>query len=333
MLEMIECKTRADMRAFFRAAKNAGYTRKEERFLKKYVAAPLSLLSKNGPQAYLIAKRDGKPVFRAITGVDHVYNRKAGKNTGYFSLFDGENDEEAANALLEAIMKRQRAWGTENVIGPISPDASGFFMGAGEGDFDKDRGIFTGPDAKFACSVLRKNGFCSIQTENAYLVNTDNQNPLSDVARKAEKRFGVCVVPLKPSLFSGCWIKRILEVTKGAPEMEMRVLLERIRPFIDKRFSYAALMDGACAGYLVTLKGEKGIPRATTLFTNPDHFSAPSVLSLIDAFLTDTRRRGIDQVEVSVINSENLRSERLVLRFGGRKIRSYTLFTKNVAQN
>ena len=333
MLEIIECKTRADMRAFFRAAKNAGYTKEEEKYLKRYAIPPLSLLGKNGPQAFLVAMRDGRTIFRALTGVDYAYNRKEGKHTGYFSLFDGENDEEAANAVLEMVLTKQKAWGMENVIGPISPDASGFFMGAGEGDFEKDRGIFAGPDASFACGILRNKGFCPVQTENAYLVDTINKNPLSEVTRKAERRFGIVVVPLRPSLFSDRWMKRILEVTKGAPKNEMRVLLDRIRPFIDKRFSYATLVDGACTGYLVTLKGDNDKMRATTLFTNPDYFSSPAVLSLIDAFLTDTRRRGIDKVEVSVINSENLRSQRLVLRFGGQKIRSYTLFTKKVAQN
>lgn len=333
MLEIIECKTRADMRAFFRAAKEAGYTREEEKYLKEYAVPPLSLLSKNGPQAYFVAKREGKPVFRALTGVDLVFNREKGEKTGYFSLFDGESDEEAAQAILDAVLNKQSAWGMENVIGPISPDASGFFMGAGEGDFEKSRGIFTGPEGSFACRLLRKNGFCPIQMENAYLIYTTNKNPLSDVTRKAEKRFDVSVVPLKPSLFSDRWMKCILEVTKGAPEKEMRVLLERLRPFIDKRFSYAALMNGVCAGYLVTIKGSKGILRATTLFTSADHFSSPAALSLIDAFLTDTQRKGIAEAEVSVINPENMRSERLVLRFGGRRIRSYTLFTKKVAQN
>ncbi len=333
MLEIIECKTRADMRAFFRAAKKAGYTGEEEKYLKKYAVPPLSLLSKNGPQAYFVAKRNGTSVFRALTGVDFVFNREKGEKTGYFSLFDGERDEEAAQAILNAVLNKQSAWGMENVIGPISPDASGFFMGAGEGDFEKGRGIFTGPEGAFACELLRENGFCPIQTENAYLIQTTNKNPLSDVTRKAEKRFDVSVVPLKPSFVSDQWMKRVLEVTKGAPEKEMRVLLERIRPFIDNRFSYAALISGACAGYLVTLKGRKSILRATTLFTSPDHFSSPAALSLIDAFLTDTQRRRIAEAEVSVINPENMRSERLVLRFGGQKIRSYILFTKKVAQN
>lgn len=333
MLEIIECKTRADMRAFFRAAKLSGYTRKEKSYLKRYAVFPLSLLSQNGPQAYLVAKREGKPVFRAITGVDERFNRIDGGKTGYFSLFDGEKDSDAQKAILDAIVNLQRAWGMDKVIGPISPDGSGFFMGAGEGDFSKPRGAFTGPDASFSCGVLKACGFLEVQTENAYEIDTGNENPLSVVTRKAEKRFSVEIAPMNPGVFSDRWMKAILSVSKDAPQKEMRLLLERIRPFIDKRYSYIALTGGEASGYLVSLKRMGGVLRATTLITSSDHFSAPVVLSLIERFLRDARKRGVRYAEVSVINHANIRSARLILRFGGKKTRTYTLFTKNVGQN
>lgn len=333
MLTIIECKTRAEVRAFFRAGKFAGYTRDEETYLKRYAIAPLSPLSANGPQALLLAVREGKGVFRALAGVDYGYVRKEGKKTGYFSLFDGEEDEEAAEAVLKAIFDKMRLWGMESVIGPISPDGSGFFMGSGEGDFQGPRGLFTGPDASFACGILRKNGFQRMQTENAYELEIGMENPLSEIARKAEKRFDVTIAPLKPGLFSDQWMKWILSVSKGAPDREMRLLLERIRPFIDKKHSYLTFIKGECTGYLVSIKGRGGILRATTLITDQTRFSAPSVLCLIDAFLKGARKACVRTAEISVINDQNVRSERLVLRFGGRKIRSYTLFTKNVGEN
>ncbi len=333
MLEIMEVKTRADKRAFFKAAKHAGYFPKEERYLKRFAVPPLSLLSGNGPQAYLVAKRDGKPVFRALTGVDVRYNQNAQTKTGYFSLFDGEKDEEAARAVLGVIMEKQRAWGMEEVIGPISPDASGFFMGAGEGDFTKMRGIFTGPDSGFSAGILRENGFCEKQVENAFEITAGSKNPLSDVTRKAEERFHIEIAGMKTGLFREKWINDILSVSKDAPENEMRLILERVRPLIDRKHSYIAYSLGACAGYLLSFKRFGGVLRATTLITSPDHFSAPVVLSLIEKYLDGIGKSGLKTFEVSVINHQNIRSERLVLRFGGRKVRSYTLFTKNVGQN
>ncbi len=333
MLEVMEARTRAEMRAFFKAGRHCGYMPKEVRYFKRFAVPPLSLLSQNGPQAYLVAKRDGKPVFRALTGVDVSYNEIKGKKTGYFSLFDGEKDKEAAEAVLSEIYRKQRAWGTDELIGPISPDGSGFFMGAGEGDFEKSRGIFTGPDSAFSKKILSENGFREIQVENAFYVTADNNNPLSEIMRKAEKRFQVEIQKMKTGLFRDRWVKDILSVSKDAPEKEMRLILERVRNYIDKRHSYTASVNGACAGYLLSLKPYGGILRATTLITDTDHFSAPVVLSLIGRYLEDIKKNGEKTFEVSVINHQNIRSERLVLRYGGVKMRSYTLFTKNAQQN
>jgi len=332
MLEIMEAKTRAEMRAFFKATRHNGYLPVEVRYLKRYAAPPLSLLSQNGPQAYLIAKRDGKSVYRALTGVDVNYNEKTGTKTGYFSLFDGEPDKEAAQAILNAVFEKQRAWGTDELIGPVSPDASGFFMGAGEGDFEKSRGAFTGADASFSKEILKANGFKEIQVENAFMVAAE-KNPLSGITRKAEKRFHIEIRRIKAGLFRERWIKDILSVSKDAPEKEMRLILERVRPYVDKKRSFAAFMDGACAGYLLTLKPYGGVLRATTLMTASDRFSAPVVLSLIGKYLEETEKSGIKSFEVSVINHQNIRSERLVLRYGGQKTRSYTLFTKKAQQN
>lgn len=333
MLEVMEAKTRAEMRAFFKAGRQCGYMPGEVKYLKRYAVPPLSLLSQNGPQAYLVAKRDGKPVFRALTGVDMRYNEIRGEKTGYFSLFDGEKDKEAAEAVLSAIFEKQRAWGTDELIGPISPDGSGFFMGAGEGDFEKSRGIFTGPESTFSKEILSQNGFREKQVENAFYVTADNNNPLSEITRKAEKRFGIEIRRMKTGLFRDRWVKDILSVSKDAPEKEMRLILERVRNYIDKRHSYAAFISGACAGYLLSLKPYGGILRATTLITDSGHFSAPVVLSLIGRYLEDIKKNGEKTFEVSVINHQNIRSERLVLRYGGVKMRSYTLFTKNAQQN
>lgn len=333
MIEVVKVKTRADMRAFFKAAKHAGYVPCEERYLKRYAVPPLSLLSANGPQVYFVAKRDGRPVFRAITGIDFRYTRATGTNTGYFSLFDGENDREAIQAVLDEIIKKQRAWGMEEVIGPISPDASGFFMGAGEGDFTGRRGVFTGPDSSFQAEILRKNAFTEKQVENAFEISARLKNPLSDVTRKAEERFSVEVRKMRTGLLRDGWIKNILSVSKDAPDKEMRLVLERVRRYIDKKHSYLAFIGGVCAGYLISFKRFGNVLRATTLMTSPEHFSSPVVLSLIGRFLEETEKEGAESFEVSVINHQNIRSERLVLRFGGKKVRSYTLFTKKVGQN
>lgn len=332
MLTVIEAATRAQMRAFFKAGKNAGYLKEEEKYLKLYALTPLNPLFSNGPRAFLCAYRDGKPVFRALTGVDFRYVNLTGNRTGYFSLFDGENDREAAEMILEEIMIRQRKWKTDKVTGPLSPDGSGFFMGAGEGGFERPRGLFTGPDGRFSAGVLRDNGFTACDTENAYLVSVPKENPLSELCRKAEERYGAEVAKLKPRIFDERWKEKIASVSEDQKKQELIKFLDRIRRHIDKNFSFFAKGEGGACGYLISFKSGNGILRGTTLMTREGAYSAPCALSLIGAFLNECSKRGVKEAEVSVINQKNLRSERLVLRYGGVKIREYTQFTKIVTQ-
>ena len=333
MVNVIEVRTRAQMRAFFKAAASKGYKKEEIRYLKTYCVPPMNPLFHNGPQAYLYCERDGKPVFRALTGMDRMFAEKTGRKLGYFSLFEGEEDEEATKCILNEIMKRQKEWGAEEVRGPVSPDGSGFFMGAGEGDFYKDRGLFTGVENGFIRRILIENGFEEADSENAYRMETPKENPLLAVTSKAGERFGVRIKKMKPGVFDERWKKEIARVTDHLPEGETALFLDRIRKYIDKNHSFVAFEKGEVLGYLVSFKKGKGILRATTLMTKTGAFVTPCVLNLIDAFLSSVRRRNILKFEISVINERNIRSERLVLRFGGEKTRRYTQFTKKVREN
>lgn len=321
------------MRAFFQMNKHLGYKREEDRYLKTYAAGPLSPLINNGPRAYLCAMRDDKCVFRALTGVDMRYVQTAGKKAGYFSLFEGEKDAEAAKAVMDKIMLLQRKWGMDEVVGPISPDGSGFFMGAGDGEFKEKRGILTGVNAEFSSKILRDNGFSVLETENAYEIEIGKENPLSAMSRKAGERFGLKVERMNPGVFSEKWKRDIASVSDDLPEEELLRTLDRIRKFICPECSFIAFSKDVPLGYLLTLKDKDGYLRATTLMTKKGVFTPPVVIVLAGAFWDACIDRAVKTCEVSMINDKNYRSYRLVLRFGGRKTRAYTQFTKNVRQN
>ena len=79
MLEVIRCERRGHFRSFFSLSGMAGYWKEEARFLKTYAGPALNALCANGPTAYFLAFRDGKPVFRAFTGIDFMYQQKTGE--------------------------------------------------------------------------------------------------------------------------------------------------------------------------------------------------------------------------------------------------------------
>jgi hypothetical protein len=65
-----------------------------------------------------LARRDGRVVGRISAHVDFAYNRHHDARWGWFGFFECEDDQEAADALLEAAAAWLRARGMERMVGP-----------------------------------------------------------------------------------------------------------------------------------------------------------------------------------------------------------------------
>ena len=80
----------------------------------------------HGDAALFLARRDGEIVGRIMASDDPKYNALQRLNVGFFGMFETIDDQEVANALLDAAAGWLRQLGRDTIIGPI--DYSIFYL-------------------------------------------------------------------------------------------------------------------------------------------------------------------------------------------------------------
>lgn len=78
----------------------------------------LNAFFSHGEAEYFLALRDGRVVGRITAQVNHAFNDYQGKRWGWFGFFEVEDDQEAAEALLDAAGAWLRERGMERIVGP-----------------------------------------------------------------------------------------------------------------------------------------------------------------------------------------------------------------------
>ena len=68
---------------------------------------------------YYLAWREGRPVGRISAHVDHHFNEFQGNGWGFFGFFECEEDQEAADALLDTAEGWLRERGRDRMVGPM----------------------------------------------------------------------------------------------------------------------------------------------------------------------------------------------------------------------
>lgn len=68
---------------------------------------------------YYMAYRDGKPVGRIAGIINHVVNKRTGKNEGRFGYIDFIDDNEVVDALIDAVTRWAKDKGLDTLTGPL----------------------------------------------------------------------------------------------------------------------------------------------------------------------------------------------------------------------
>ncbi|MCB0710730.1 MAG: aminotransferase class I/II-fold pyridoxal phosphate-dependent enzyme [Ignavibacteriae bacterium] len=71
-----------------------------------------------------LAERGGEPVGRIAAIVNHIHNRTYDDKLGFFGFFESVNDQNVANALLNAATDWLREKGMNAIRGPVSPSTN-----------------------------------------------------------------------------------------------------------------------------------------------------------------------------------------------------------------
>ena len=305
------------LRAFFQYSEKAGYNAKEQRYIRQNFAhVPMQ-------GACLLAMKSGHVSGRIMTWADRSH-RVSQRECGFFALLDG--DEDTYEPLLKKAEELQLSWGSSELLGPVAPDGSSWFMG--QCDNARTGGLFTGPGDRGQTAVLIRNGYTAEKSFNAYLLYIPGKNRYRDAAQRFAERLGLKSVRLTGGFFSQKLNKAVYDVETFNPSLLARQA-ERIKPFISTKHSFS-VMDpmGKCAGYILTLKGKP--IRVSTIITQDNSFRRPVTALLISEVLDSFLKTRNSLIELSVIDEENTASNRLVKAIGAVTDRHYRIYCKKL---
>jgi len=83
-----------------------------------FLSRRMNAFFSHGEGAYFLARRDGRVVGRISAQVNHAFNKQQRKRWGWFGFLELEDDQEAADALLDAAAAWTAARDCERMVGP-----------------------------------------------------------------------------------------------------------------------------------------------------------------------------------------------------------------------
>jgi len=126
MLKVEQVKTAKQLKEFLKlhytlSSKHGKWSPMIYEEAKKVILKGESILFKKNEHYLFLAKRDGKTVGRICFGADKLMNEYKNVNHAFFTLFDCEDDIEAAELLINTAEKWAEENGYDYLKGPISP--------------------------------------------------------------------------------------------------------------------------------------------------------------------------------------------------------------------
>ena len=129
-----------------------------------------SAFFKFGEAEFFVATRDGAPVGRISAQINRNHLAAQKDNAGHFGFFDCLDDQEAANALIDAAAGWLRARGMTKMTGPFNLSINEE-MGLQLDGFDTPPSVFMTQARPWTAGLLEKAGFAKETDVFAYRYN------------------------------------------------------------------------------------------------------------------------------------------------------------------
>lgn len=245
---------------------------------------------------YYLAMRGNRPVGTIAAFINKRHNETHQENLGWFGFFECENDQEAANGLLQAAVDFAAANGCIGVRGPASftlNDECGLLI---EG-FEQP--ILLMPYNYPYYQQLIENspfGFSKVMDTVSYVTDPsgyldENGNVPADIKRQittATERFKVSMrraeladlkneVMRLADIYRSAWAKNWGFVPPTDAEME--ALFANLRQFFDPQLGEFGLVDGQIAGFMLALPDMNQVLKHA--YPRPGE---PEIITLLKAF-------------------------------------------------
>jgi GNAT superfamily N-acetyltransferase len=318
--------------------------------------------------AYFVAERDGRTVGRVAAIVNHLHNRFHSDRTGFFGLFEAENDGATSAALIDAAGEWLGKRGMDRMRGPVNFSTNEEVASPGvlvEG-FETSPAIMMSHNPRYYPELMEAAGLSKVKDLYAFWFG-DPQLParlersLDRILRHADAtirpldlgRFADEIEVIK-KIYNAAWSSNWGFVPMSDAEFDH--MAKEFRPVVDPELCLIAESRGEPVGFSLALpdlnQALKHLPdgrllpfgifrllwhkrkihsmRVITLGFKPgfQHLGLGAALYL-RTWQTGLAR-GYDRGEASWILEDNLSMVRPIEKLGGRIYRTYRLYEKDL---
>jgi GNAT superfamily N-acetyltransferase len=199
-----------------------------------------------------LAYRDDRVVGRISAHVDHALNDHKGNDWGLWGFFECEDDQEAANALLDAAEQWLRARDRDRMVGPFDFSTNHECGLLVEG-YERDPIILTNWHFPYYVRLLETAGLAKAMDTlmwELYIQDRDKVHPaIWEMAKKVESEHGIVVRSMRKKNLD-TEIDGFLEVYNEAwednwgsvplSEKEVRAYAKDLKPVMDENWAMIA---------------------------------------------------------------------------------------------
>jgi hypothetical protein len=217
--------------------------------------------------AYFLAERNGRAVGRIAAIVNHRHNEFHAERTGFFGLFESDDDREVARALLDSAAEWLRVRGMERVRGPFNFSTNDEISSPGvliEG-FDTPPTIMMSHNPPYYARLIEAAGFEKVKDLLAYWLEAEGLEPPERLSRGAErlaKRAGVTVRSLDmkrfpaevaaiKSVYNSAWSRNWGFVPMTDAEFDS--MARELKPIVDPHLCLLVEAGGKPVGFSLAL--------------------------------------------------------------------------------
>lgn len=315
--------------------------------------------------ALFLARRDGEPVGRIASIINHAHNDFWKDRTGFFGFFEGP-DEEVAGRLFEEAGRWLRERGMEVMRGPAEFSSNETWGMLIEG-FGRPPMVMMPYNPPYYPRLLESLGFRKAKDLYAFYIRADTPIPerVAKIARSAQERTGIRVRPLRMKEF---WeeVERVKVVYNSAwsrnwgfvpmTDEEFEHIAKEFKKIVEPELVLIAeTEEGEPVGYSMAIPDVNQVLRRINGRLDP--ISLVKVLwysrRINEARLMtlgvreEFRRRGIETVfyvrtleaarklgyvggELSWTLEDNHLINRAIETMGGRRYKTYRIFEKEI---
>lgn len=320
------------------------------------------------PHWRFLARAGDRVVGRIVASLDTGFAHRWQPASGFFGFFECVDDAAVAGALLEAAEQRLASEGVRTIVGPVNLSTQNE-VGLLTDGFDRPPCILSPYNRPYYAGLLCANGFRPLRRYHAYLWRPDcepleSAKRLAAAIRRRAARAGLVV--RSPDL--GDWAgeaRRLHRLYNQAfdkvfgftpiswPEFAERA--SRFRSFLDPRLVVLVELHGALVGFglvlpdinvvlkemngrwfpfgwLSALRSVARIDRArfVLLAVHPDQVGMGLGVLIAAEMAQRGKDAGIRDAELSLVDSENADTVRVIRSSGCRLVRTFTLYSKPI---